>query len=118
MPTNELVVWGIPSCGTVKRARALLDELGAAHRFADLRATPPLLATVARWVEAFGNKALRNTAGASYRALPAAKEDWSDAQWIAAFAADAMLIKRPVVEKDGAPVLVGFRPDDVKRVLR
>ena len=29
-----------------------------------------------------------------------------------AFAADPMLLKRPVVERDGEPVLVGFRGSD------
>ena len=114
---SELVVWGIPSCTTVKKARAFLDERGAVHRFADLRTTPPSKEMVARWLKAFGSKAMRNTSGGSYRALPAAKDTWTDAQWLEAFAADPMLIKRPIIEKDGAPALVGFRPDDVKRVL-
>lgn len=116
-PSTGLVVWGIPSCTTVKKARAFLDDSGAAHRFADLRASPPSPETVARWVKAFGAKAMRNTSGASYRALPADKDQWSDDRWTAAFAADPMLIKRPVIEQAGAPALVGFRPDDVKRLL-
>jgi arsenate reductase len=72
---------------------------------------------VRRWVEAFGVQKLKNTSGGSYRALPDAKSGWSDAQWIEAFAADAMLIKRPVIERDGVPVSVGFR-DDAKGLLR
>ena len=118
MSDVDVVVWGIPSCSTVKKARAFLDDNGVAHRFADLRATPPSREAVARWVKAFGNKAMRNTAGASYRALPSDKETWADAQWIASFAADPMLIKRPVIEKDGAALVVGFKPDELRRALR
>ena len=114
---SELVVWGIPSCSTVKKARVFLDDAGATHRFADLRATPPSRDVVARWVAAFGAKALRNTSGASFRALPAAKDAWSDAQWIDAFSADPMLIKRPVIEKGGAPLAVGFRADALRALL-
>jgi len=111
---NKIVVWGIPTCSTVKKARTFLDEQGATHTFADLRATPPSRAQIETWVKAFGSKAMRNTSGASYRALPDDKDAWSDAQWIAAFTKDPMLIKRPVIEKNGAPATVGFRDDDVR----
>jgi arsenate reductase len=107
-----LVVYGIPSCGTVKKARAWLNDRGVAHGWVDFRATPPGRARVEAWVRTFGARAMRNTSGGAYRALPEAKDAWSDAEWIEAFAADPMLIKRPVIERDGAPVLVGFRGDD------
>jgi arsenate reductase (glutaredoxin) len=114
---SDVVVWGIPSCSTVKKARAFLDDNGVVHRFADLRATPPSPEAIARWVSTFGNKAMRNTAGASYRALPNDKDAWDDAQWIASFSADPMLIKRPIIEKDGAPIAVGFKADELERAL-
>lgn len=109
-----LTVYGIPTCGTVKKARAWLDAAGAAYTFVDLRATPPGADAVASWVAAFGTRALRNTSGGSYRALGAEKNSWDDAAWTAAFAADPMLIKRPVVERDGAPALVGFAADEAE----
>ena len=102
-----LTVYGIPSCGTVKKVRADLEHRGIAHTFVDFRANPPPRAQVARWVAAFGKQALRNTSGASFRALGPERDAWTDDQWITAFAADPMLIKRPVVERDGAPVAVG-----------
>lgn len=118
MTNNEIVVWGIPSCGTVKKARVFLDELGVQYRFADLRATPPTRAQVERWVSAFGTQAMKNTSGGSYRALPADKDAWSDAQWIAAFVSDPMLIKRPVIERADAPVVVGFRVDELRELVK
>ena len=54
-------------------------------------------------------QALKNTSGGSYRALPADKDTWSDERWLAAFAADPMLLRRPVVERGGAPLQVGWR---------
>lgn len=103
-----LVVYGIPNCGTVKKARAWLAARGLAHDFVDIRATPPDRATTDCWVAAFGASALKNTSGGSYRALGAEKDAWDAARWADAYAADPMLIKRPVVERDGAPVLVGW----------
>ncbi|MCB9741826.1 MAG: Spx/MgsR family RNA polymerase-binding regulatory protein [Alphaproteobacteria bacterium] len=105
----SLTVYGIPSCGTVKKAWRWLDDHGLAHERVNLRETPPDAAQVQRWVEALGAKALRNTSGGAYRALGPEKQDWSDARWAEAFAQDPMLIKRPVIERDGEPVSVGFK---------
>lgn len=112
----SLVVYGIPTCGTVKKARAFLDVKGWAHQFTDFRAAPPALEKIQGWVKAFGAQAMKNTSGGSYRALAANKDNWSEDQWIAAFAADPMLIKRPIIERDGKPVLVGFRDVDVSKL--
>jgi len=107
-----LVVYGIPNCGTVKKARAWLDAHGLAHTFHDFRATPVPAADVAAWVAALGAKALKNTSGGSYRALPDDKKGWSDAQWAEAMAGDPMLIKRPVITRDGVAIKAGFRGSD------
>ena len=114
----SVVVWGIPSCGTVKKARAALAAAGVAFLDRDLRTAPPSPRDVDRFLAAVGARALRNTSGASYRALPASKEDWSTSQWRDAFVRDPMLIKRPVIEKDGVVVGVGFRDDAAIDKLR
>ncbi len=107
-----LTVYGIPTCATVKKARTWLDKKRAAHAFVDLRATPPPAAQVKRWVDAFGAAAMKNTSGGAYRALGDEKNTWSDPEWTGRFVGDPMLIKRPVIERDGKPVLVGFRADE------
>jgi len=107
-----LTVYGIPNCGTVKKARAWLDARGVAHGFHDVRAEPLPAEQVQAWVEALGAKPLKNTSGGSYRALPDDKKQWTDAQWAEAMAADPMLIKRPVIERDGVAVQAGFRGTD------
>jgi arsenate reductase len=114
----SITVWGIPSCGTVKKARAALQGAGIAFVDRDLRATPPSSADVARFVAAVGVNALKNTSGGSYRALGAEKDAWDDAAWTAAFTRDPMLIKRPVVEKNGVVVTVGWKNDDALARLR
>lgn len=104
----SIVVYGIPTCGTVKKARAWLDNHGVAHRFVDFRTNPPTIQEVAQWLAAFGNKALRNTSGGAYRELGPEKDAWSDIRWTQAFHAQPMLIKRPVITRDGLPFMVGF----------
>lgn len=110
-------VYGIPTCGTVKKARKWLDDRGIAHTFVDLRATPPNASQVRAWVATFGARAMRNTSGGAYRALGPEKDTWDDEAWIRAFVADPMLIKRPVIERDG-PVLVGFAASDEELTRR
>lgn len=109
----SLVVYGIPTCGTVKKAQRWLADHGCTWTDVDLRRTPPSAERIAAWVASFGVAALRNTSGGSYRTLGPEKDGWDDGRWIQAFAADPMLIKRPVIERDGAPALVGFNlPED------
>ena len=107
-----LTVYGIPNCGTVKKARAWLDARGVEHTFVDFRKTPPSKATVDGWVSDLGSKAMRNTSGGSYRALGDEKKTWDDATWAEHFANDPMLIKRPVITGDSGALLVGFRGSD------
>jgi arsenate reductase len=101
-------LYGIPTCGTVKKALAWFSAQGHPHRFHDFRATPPRAEDVRAWVAAFGARAMRNTSGGAFRALGPEKEGWDDARWTEAFLADPMLIKRPIVVRDGVPVQVGF----------
>lgn len=109
-------VYGIPTCGTCKKALQWLNSHGIAYEFIDTKEHPPTAAMIQAWVEALGALPLRNTSGQSYRALGDAKQTWSDADWITAFARDAMLLKRPLFVKDGQAILVGFRaPDAVLR---
>lgn len=107
-----LKVYGIPNCGTVKKAKAWLEARDVAYGWQDFRAEPVAADRVAGWVAALGAKALKNTSGGSYRALPDDKADWDDARWAQAMAADPMLIKRPVIERDGVAVQAGFRGSD------
>lgn len=112
----SLQVYGIPNCGTCKKAVSWLDSNNLAYEFINTKENPPDQALIQSWVEAIGAKPMRNTSGQSYRALGTTKDDWTDAQWVAAFANDAMLLKRPLFVKDGAAVMVGFK--DKPEVIR
>ncbi|MGD1895337.1 MAG: Spx/MgsR family RNA polymerase-binding regulatory protein [Phormidesmis sp.] len=111
----SLNVYGIPNCGTCKKAFAWLEEKGVDYTFINTKENPPTQAMIEKWVEELTARPMRNTSGLSYRALGEEKKEWSDAQWTEAFAKDAMLLKRPLFEKGGKAVMVGFRAkEDVK----
>lgn len=105
----SIQVYGIPNCGTCKKAFQWLDQNGVEYEFINTKEMPPNRKAIAAWVNALGSKPMRNTSGQSYRALGEEKKEWTDEQWVDAFAADVMLLKRPLFVKDGTAVLVGFR---------
>ena len=109
-------VYGIPNCGTCKKAFKWLDDNGVEYDFINTKEAAPTKEMIQAWVAALGAKPMRNTSGKSYRAIGEEKKTWSDDQWVEAFAADAMLLKRPLFVKNDTAVLVGFRASE--EVLR
>lgn len=109
-------VYGIPTCGTCKKALTWLDNHKVEYEFINTKEHPPTKKAIQSWVQVLGTKPMRNTSGQSYRSLGNEKDDWLDEQWVDAFAQDAMLLKRPLFVKEGAAVLVGFR--DKEEVIR
>ncbi|MEM8673156.1 MAG: Spx/MgsR family RNA polymerase-binding regulatory protein [Cyanobacteria bacterium P01_G01_bin.67] len=105
-------VYGIPNCGTCKKATAWLDSNQVDYEFINTKDHPPDPTMIKDWVEALGSKPMRNTSGKSYRALGEARNTFTDQQWIDAFAADAMLLKRPLFVRDNQAVLVGFKASE------
>ena len=114
----SIIVWGIATCSTVQMAQRALDDHGISYQARDLRASPPTRVDIIRFVVGVGVAALKNTSGISYRALPAASRQWSEEAWVDALVADPMLLKRPIIERDGVTVGVGFRDDAVISHLR
>lgn len=108
----SLKVYGIPNCGTCKKALKWLDEQQIEYEFINTKENSPTKEMLENWIDSLGSKSMRNTSGYSYRALGEEKKTWSDKQWIEAFSQDAMLIKRPLFVKNDEAVLVGFRSNE------
>ena len=115
----SIKVYGIPNCGTCKKAIAWMEENNVEYQFINTKDNPPDKNAIASWVAELGNKSMRNTSGKSYRAIGEEKKTWSDEQWVKAFSEDAMLLKRPLFVKNGKAVLVGFRAkeEEIKEKL-
>ncbi|MCD2514121.1 ArsC family reductase [Comamonas endophytica] len=114
-----MIVYGIPNCDTVKKARQWLAAQGVAHEFHDFKklGVPP--AQLARWIDALGWEKLINRQGTTWRKLdPAAQADVKDAASATALAlAQPSLIKRPVVEWPDGNITVGFQADTWQSLL-
>ena len=111
---TEAVVYGIPNCDTVKKARAWLAERGVPYRFHDFKkqGVPPQ--HLARWQAAAGWDKVLNRQGTTWRKLPPeAQAAVTDAASAAALLArEPSAIKRPVVEWPDGSITVGFAPSD------
>ena len=111
-----MILYGIPTCDSVRNARTHLDLAGIEYTFVDLRANPPSRAQIEGWISTLGALRLRNTSGRAFRQLGPEKTSFTDAQWAEAYAQDPMLLKRPIIERDGARAEQEFaRPTVVRR---
>lgn len=115
----SIQVYGIPNCGTYKKAFKWLEDSRVTYEFINTKENRPTRKMIENWVNSLGFQPMRNTSGQSYRALGEVRNNWTNKEWIEAFAEDAMLLKRPLFVKDGMAVLVGFRdtPDVMRKKL-
>lgn len=106
----SLTVYGIPNCSTVKKARAWLDAQGLAYQFHDYKKQGVPADRLPAWVQALGWDKLVNRQGTTWRKLEPAVQagvvDAASAQ--ALMLSHASVIKRPLLERDGVPVAIGF----------
>lgn len=111
---SQLVVYGIPNCNTVKKARTWLDEQGLAFVFHDYKKQGVPVDRLDAWIKQVGWEVLVNRQGTTWRQLDdATKAGVVDAASARALMLDkASVIKRPVVERAGQILAVGF--DDKK----
>jgi Spx/MgsR family transcriptional regulator len=117
---NQPVLYGIPNCDTVKRARAWLEDRGVEHRFHDFKRSGVPPERMERWISQLGWEALLNRQGTTWRKLD---DDVKASVTNAASAAEAMLshaslIRRPVIEWPSGEVTIGFTHESFKQHTR
>jgi arsenate reductase len=107
-------IYGIKACDTMKKARDWLDSQGVAYAFHDYKTAGIDRATLQGWAGKVGWDVLLNRNGTTFRGLPnASKTDLDEAKAIDLMLAQPSMIKRPVLDVDGA-LTVGFKPDVYK----
>ncbi|WP_087721474.1 ArsC family reductase [Pandoraea sp. PE-S2T-3] len=106
------VLYGIPNCDTVKKARTWLDEHGVAYDFHDFKKAGVSDALLSTWLAQVPLTTLLNRKGTTWRKLTP-EQQAAAAEVPAArvlMIENPSLIKRPVLVADGK-VSVGFTPD-------
>jgi arsenate reductase len=112
-------LYGIPNCGSVKKARAWLAQHGIACPFHDFRKDGVEESLLRRWLDAVPWETLVNRRGTTWRQLPdPVKQGVRDpASALALMLAQPSVIKRPVLEVDGR-VVVGFDEETYAQIFR
>lgn len=106
-----ITLYGIPNCDTVKKARLWLDEREIACDFHNYKKDGIIADKIQQWLEQYPWEKLVNRAGMTYRKLSdeekAAVNDNESAT--ALMLGKNSVIKRPIVERDGKILAVGFK---------
>lgn len=103
-----MTLYGIKTCGSVKKAMAFFKVRGIAYDFVDFKQTPVDRAKIESWLQKVPMDKLFNNKGTKYRTLGLSKTELSDADKIEWLAKENLLIKRPVIELDDGGVLVAY----------
>ena len=114
----SFTLYGIPTCDTCRRAKKWFTAQQIEFTWINTREQSPTRLQITMWVQTLGNKVMRNTSGKAYRSLQPEKKMWNDEQWIEAFTKDPMLLKRPLIVKDGIAIGTGFKGSDEELMKR
>ncbi len=108
-----IVFYEYPKCTTCRAAKAELTKLGLNFEAIDIKATPPSVDQLKSWMEATGLELKKyfNTSGNSYRELGLKDrfEQLTVEEALRLLSQDGMLIKRPLLIKDGKILQIGYR---------
>jgi len=113
-----LTLYGIPNCGTVKKARAWLDERGVAYEFYDYKKRGVSAEKLADWLRQVPWERLLNRAGTTYRQLPDAQKPNDADSAVVVMLANPSIIRRPLIEAEGRVVLLGFKGEEYEAEFR
>lgn len=72
------VLYGIPNCDTVKKARVWLQEHGVEYEFSDFKKQPPTEGDIRAWLADVPSDTLLNRRGTTWRKLSEAERAAAD----------------------------------------
>jgi len=110
-------VYGIKTCGSVKKALKFLKDNGIEFEFVDFKKEPVECEKIDEWISKVGLEKLFNKRGTKYRMLKLKELNLDDAgkrEWLCR---ENLLIKRPVIELENGEVVVGFDEEEYKKIF-
>jgi arsenate reductase (glutaredoxin) len=113
-------LYGIPNCNTVKKARDWLDKQSINYVFHDFKKLGIDKTTLDHWLSQQPWENLINRAGTTWRKLSdIEKENIVDNTSAAKLMAEkTSVIKRPILEKDGAILTLGFKEETYQELFK
>ena len=109
-------MYGIKNCSTVIKAMNFLEDESIEFEFVDFKKYSPSKSDIDRWMKTFGDWPV-NKNGRTFKQNKESFEGASDANKYELISEKSSMIKRPILEKDGKPIVFGFNEDDYSKVL-
>jgi len=104
-----MILYGIPNCDTVRKARKYLDDNQITYEFHDFKKQGLSLETINSWLQSQPLDILVNKRSTSWKQLTdAQKQDLISGKDLSILTQMPTLIKRPVLQTNNA-LLVGFK---------
>jgi len=115
-----MIVYGIRNCNTVKSALAWLDKNKVQYEFHDYKKSGVAESKLKEWSKQVGWESLVNKRGTTWRQLDESvqKKVVNEKSAIALMMEKTSVIKRPLIEKNGKVVLLGFDESEYKQRLK
>ncbi|MBC7655158.1 MAG: ArsC family reductase [Oligoflexus sp.] len=111
-------IYGIPNCGSVKKARTFFEDNGIEYDFHDYKKLGVSQESLEKWCNEFGWEKVLNRKGLTWRGLDETiKLEVTDADSaIKLMINNTSAIKRPVVESEKGNTL-GFHDEDYEQLF-
>lgn len=109
-----MIVYGIKNCDSVKKALQWLKAKGIDYAFHDYKTSGISEEKLKEWCKQVGWEILLNRKGTTWKQLDEATKEATDNQShaITLMRDKTSIIKRPVIEKDGKIVMVGYNEEE------
>ena len=111
------ILYAIPNCDTVKKARLWLADYGVDYQFHDYKKQGITRERIEQWLTQKPWDELLNRAGMTWKKLPDAEKPTNAEAAIALMLEKPSVIRRPLIEQDGQIRLLGFKPADYAAVF-
>lgn len=109
-----MIVFGIKNCGTVKKATTWLNSQKIPFEFHDYKKEGISGSKLQEWISQVGIDRLINRKGTTWRKLDDAEKEKAGEEEtaMALMTTHTSLIKRPIIEKNGKIMVIGFDEED------
>lgn len=110
-------IYGITTCGSVKKALSFFKNKNIAYEFIDLKKVAIEEKHLREWTQKQPLSLLFNNKGLKFKALGLDKNlnDEAKIQWLLK---EQLLFKRPIIECDDGSLIVGFDEENYAKVWR
>lgn len=114
---DDIILAGITTCDTVRKAQRWLETHGIVYKFLDLRSDAFVRHTLGEWMEQVDWSELLNKRSTTWRNLDDdEREDLDEARAMSLMMKHPTLIKRPILHH-GDTIEIGFSPDRYHELL-